>query len=287
MLPTPIVPQKRPDVKGNAAFCVHSYQNASVFPESLALDINDIVSICEEKANCSYIVATKSVIIAPNGDASQRYRAEYTTLVPCEDTAPKFVLERNMYGFYFVDLATGLIDSQKHTAFWRLMMRRNAPTVTAVTAPPTITQVVHKSDPNFSYTLHSSGFQSVVKLTTALDGSQLGRPATPVEENNLISIMNVHDAPARQVRTLVGQNGSTLVKTPSGWKTESKSQLGSFHTTANDGSTCTCRGFNGRYRKCWHTTTVRAYVRRQRDAERARFEGGYTSSSDELLKVTS
>lgn len=250
MLPTSIVPQKRPDVKDSAAFCVHSMQNASAFPQSLALDINEIVGVCEEKANCSYTVATKSYIIAPNGDASQRYRAEYTTLVPDNDYAPKFVLERNMYGFYFVDLATGLIDSRKHTAFWRLISSRNAPVVTA--SPIIKSQIIHYSATDFSYTLLHDGFSSVVKLTTAPDGTKLEWPVSPAQEAHIINIMNVQVTPnsVAPIVTLVHRHGGVLVQVAEGWQAESNSRPGTFHATAHDGSTCTCKGFNGRYSKC-------------------------------------
>lgn len=66
-----------------------------------------------------------------------------------------------------------------------------------------------------------------------------------------------------QPMTLVHSHGSELVRVATGWQAESKSQPGTFHICSPDGSSCTCAGFNGRYRKCWHTATVRAYVAQQ------------------------
>lgn len=269
MLRTATVPQIYHDVKISVVSDANFTQSAPAFPAHLALDINDVLSICEEKAECAYRVATQSYIIAHNGDASQRYRAEYTTLVPYSETAPKFVLERNMYGFYVIDLATGLIDRQKHTAFTRLIDSRNAPVVTA--SPSIInSQKVHHSTNDFRYELHADGFESVVKLTTAPDGSLLESPVSPAQEAHIIKIMNVQPIPAQQGVdvVLVASNDAVLVKAEDGWKAESKSNPGQTHTTSHDGSSCTCNGFNGRYNKCWHTATVRDYVARQVSAQR-------------------
>ena len=60
-----------------------------------------------------------------------------------------------------------------------------------------------------------------------------------------------------------------LTRYRSGWVVRSNSNPDDSYTTAHDGSTCTCPGFNGRYRKCWHTATVRAHVADQQSQERA------------------
>lgn len=53
-----------------------------------------------------------------------------------------------------------------------------------------------------------------------------------------------------------GANERKLVRVANGWKAKSKSQAGRVYIAALDGSTCSCPGFK-RWRKCWHTTTVK------------------------------
>lgn len=57
-------------------------------------------------------------------------------------------------------------------------------------------------------------------------------------------------------------NERKLVRVENGWKAESKSQAGRIHIAAIDGSTCSCPGFK-RWRKCWHTATVKACMAQQ------------------------
>jgi len=241
---TSIVPQVTPDAKIRITVkhCA-SIQSAPVFPVSLALDVNEVLNICQEKASCFYYVATKSYIIAPNGDASQRYRAEYTTLVPYRNDAPRFVLERNMYGFYFVDLATGLIDSQKHTAFMRLIESRNAPVVT-VSSTIIESQIVHPAADLDTQAL-------VLKPATLLESDQLDFLDFSVEG---MKIEKEEITPATSC--IVDEKGRALTASTTGWQAESKSQPGTFHDVSLDGSACSCKGFNGHYHKCWHTALL-------------------------------
>jgi len=104
-----------------------------------------------------------------------------------------------------------------------------------VTASPTIIdpQVVHSADLD-----HDA---LILKPATLLESDQLDFLDFSVEG---MRIEKEEITPATSC--IVDEKGRTLTASITGWQAESKSQPGTFHDVALDGSACSCKGFNGR-----------------------------------------
>lgn len=236
-----------------------NHTTANVFPASAGLDVNDMLEVMADRTGEAYAVI------------SLNYwgKGEYSTLVPCNSAsdAPRIRLERNMNGFYVLDRNFAYSAKAQALFAGHIGMMEE------------ISQIVADADEMADY----EGFVTDIRLAHDapvpaapiadldhdLDFSIFGMEAddeaaiVPVLPAPLALVMPVAPAapaaPTVIITPLVitGAKG-ILTATANGWEAESATNPGTFHTTADDGSHCSCPG--SRYRgRCWHRTAVMAH----------------------------